>query len=62
MPISSHEFKAYITNSEILTHSFSGKGCPYDNDCIESFHAPLKKGEVQKKNPQQYKVYNPSAV
>jgi transposase InsO family protein len=26
--------------------SFSGKGCPYDNACIESFHATLKKEEV----------------
>jgi transposase InsO family protein len=27
-------------------HSFSQKGCPYDNACIESFHAILKKEEV----------------
>lgn len=27
-------------------HSFSGKGCPYDNKCMESFHASLKKEEV----------------
>lgn len=26
--------------------SFSKKGCPYDNACIESFHATLKKEEV----------------
>ncbi|WP_142288755.1 integrase core domain-containing protein, partial [Bacillus cytotoxicus] len=26
--------------------SFSKKGCPYDNACIESFHAILKKEEV----------------
>jgi len=29
-----------------LTHSFSYKGSPYDNACIESFHAILKKEEV----------------
>lgn len=29
-----------------MTHSFSHKGCPYDNACIESFHAILKKEEV----------------
>ena len=29
-----------------MTHSFSYKGSPYDNDCIESFHATLKKEEV----------------
>ena len=26
--------------------SYSRKGCPYDNACIESFHATLKKEEV----------------
>lgn len=26
--------------------SFSKKGCPYDNACIESFHDILKKEEV----------------
>ena len=30
----------------IITHSFSSKGCPYGNACIESFHASLKKEEV----------------
>lgn len=39
-------FKEYIASSKIITHSFSGKGCPYDNACIESFHASLKKEEV----------------
>src|SRR5690625_3826248 len=29
-----------------MTHSFSYKGNPYDNACIESFHAVLKKEEV----------------
>lgn len=29
-----------------MIHSFSDKGCPYDNACIESFHAILKKEEV----------------
>lgn len=27
-------------------HSFSRKGNPYDNACIESFHSVLKKGEI----------------
>ncbi len=35
---------------QLKTHgmipSFSRKGCPYDNACIESFHATLKKEEV----------------
>ncbi|UPO90010.1 IS3 family transposase [Niallia sp. Man26] len=42
------------TSSEFTQHvqkygirqSFSQKGCPYDNACIESFHAILKKEEV----------------
>jgi len=29
-----------------MTHSFSYKGTPYDNACMESFHAILKKEEV----------------
>lgn len=29
-----------------MLHSFSRKGNPYDNACIESFHSVLKKEEV----------------
>lgn len=29
-----------------MMHSFSYKDSPYDNACIESFHATLKKEEV----------------
>ena len=29
-----------------ITQSFSKKGCPYDNTCIESFHSPIKKEEI----------------
>ena len=42
----SSTFKEYIASTKIITHSFSSKGCPYDNACIESFHASLKKEEV----------------
>lgn len=42
----SSAFKEYINSTKLITHSFSGKGCPYDNACIESFHASLKKEEV----------------
>ncbi len=42
----SSDFQLYIYESKIFTHSFSAKGCPYDNACIESFHASLKKEEV----------------
>lgn len=31
-----------------ITASYSGKGCPYDNACIESFHSILKKEEVNR--------------
>ena len=41
----STKFKEFIDKNKII-HSFSGKGNPYDNACIESFHASLKKEEV----------------
>jgi|SRR5690625_1036690 len=41
----SDEFGKFIQKFD-LTHSFSYKGSPYDNACIESFHAILKKEEV----------------
>ncbi|MTT31634.1 IS3 family transposase [Terrilactibacillus sp. BCM23-1] len=41
----SHEFEKAIQEKQIV-HSFSKKGCPYDNACIESFHATLKKEEI----------------
>lgn len=31
-----------------MTASYSRKGCPYDNACIESFHSILKKEEVNR--------------
>ncbi|WP_238456063.1 IS3 family transposase [Lederbergia galactosidilytica] len=42
-----------------MTHSFSHKGSPYDNACIESFHAILKKEEV---NHVQYLDFNAARV
>ncbi len=41
----SSEFTQHIQKHGIK-HSFSQKGCPYDNACIESFQAILKKEEV----------------
>src|SRR5699024_8823663 len=41
----SDEF-ANLVKTFKITHSFSYKGSPYDNACIESFHAILKKEEV----------------
>jgi len=39
------KFKEFVDENSLI-HSFSGKGNPYDNACIESFHASLKKEEV----------------
>ncbi len=39
------DFTQYVKQLHIV-HSCSRKGCPYDNACIESFHAILKKEEV----------------
>ncbi|MCT9853055.1 IS3 family transposase, partial [Priestia megaterium] len=41
----SSEFTQHVHEYE-MKQSFSQKGCPYDNACIESFHAILKKEEV----------------
>ena len=41
----SKDFKDFISDLNIV-QSFSRKGCPYDNACIESFHATLKKEET----------------
>ncbi|UAT29134.1 IS3 family transposase [Bacillus badius] len=41
----SSEFTQHVQKQGIK-QSFSQKGCPYDNACIESFHAILKKEEV----------------
>lgn len=40
------DFKKYILNTKIIIHSFKAKGCSYDNAYIESFHASLKKEEI----------------
>jgi putative transposase len=41
----SEEFTNHVL-SKGIKQSFSQKGCPYDNACIESFHAILKKEEI----------------
>ncbi len=35
-----------LCNEFNITQSFSKKGCPYDNACIESFHSSIKKEEI----------------
>ncbi len=37
-----------------MIQSFSKKACPYDNACVESFHAILKKEEVHHQHYQNY--------
>ena len=41
----SQVFEKYLGKNGIR-HSFSRKGNPYDNACIESFHSVLKKEEI----------------
>jgi transposase len=41
----SYQFMQYLVKRKIY-HSYSRKGCPYDNSCIESFHSLLKKKEI----------------
>lgn len=38
-------FEKYMQANGFV-HSFSGKGNPYDNACIESFHSVMKKEEI----------------
>jgi transposase InsO family protein len=41
----SHTFQKCVKSLRLI-HSFSRKGNPYDNACIESFHSVLKKEEI----------------
>lgn len=41
----SQAFQKYVRENGFI-HSFSRKGNPYDNACIESFHSVLKKEEI----------------
>lgn len=45
----SNDYQNYILGTELIHHSFSAKGCPYDNAGIESFFSILKREEVSKK-------------
>lgn len=44
----SEVFEKYLAENKIR-HSFSRKGCPYDNACVESFHSLIKKEEVYRR-------------
>ncbi|MFA9397544.1 MAG: transposase, partial [Clostridiaceae bacterium] len=47
-------FENYVDKKNMI-HSFSRKGNPYDNACIESFHSVLKKEEIYRHT---YKDFN----
>ncbi len=51
----SHAFETCLKERGML-HSFSRKGTPYDNACIESFHSILKKEEVNQKEYDDFKT------
>lgn len=50
----SQMFEDYLSGRSMV-HSFSRKGNPYDNACIESFHSVLKKEEVYLHTYQDFK-------
>ena len=50
----SHVFETCLKERGIL-HSFSRKGTPYDNACIESFHSILKKEEINQNEYDDFK-------
>ena len=51
----SEAFQEKLKKHEMIP-SFSRKGCPYDNACIESFHATLKKEEVYRTRYENYET------
>ena len=49
----SEEFEKYLQDQGML-HSFSRKGNPYDNACIESFHSLIKREWLNRFKIQNY--------
>lgn len=47
-------FESYLADNG-MQHSFSRKGNPYDNACMESFHSVLKKEEIYLHTYQDFK-------
>lgn len=50
-------FENYVDEKQMI-HSFSRKGNPYDNACIESFHSILKKEEIYRHTYHDFKEAN----
>lgn len=53
----SNDFKEQCKKFNII-QSFSKKGCPYDNACIESFHASIKKEEIYRNTYRNFEEAN----
>ena len=47
-----------LCNKFKITQSFSKKGCPYYNACIESFHSSIKKEEIYRNTYQTFEEAN----
>ncbi|URZ02338.1 IS3 family transposase ISBce13 [Clostridium felsineum] len=47
-----------LCNEFNIVQSFSKKGCPYDNACIESFHSSIKKEEIYRNTYYTFKEAN----
>lgn len=52
-------FEDYMTGQK-MKHSFSRKGNPYDNACIESFHSVMKKEEIYLHEYQDFEEAKPA--
>lgn len=52
-------FEDYMTEQK-MKHSFSRKGNPYDNACIESFHSIMKKEEIYLHEYQDFEEAKPA--
>lgn len=45
-----------------IMQSFSKKGCPYDNACIESFHSSIKKEEIYRNTYRTFNIFKYSYI
>ena len=57
----SKEYNDYLEHHSIR-HSYSAKGCPYDNSCIESFHATRKKSAFKLKLLLAMNIFRPATL
>ena len=57
----SKEYNDYLEHHSIR-HSYSAKGCPYDNSCIESFTLRLKRSVFTPKLMLVIKIFRPVTI